>query len=84
MGNSNDRVCVRVRVRVRAMNDRDSNVDCCQLGRDCVDELKNIEIYNIIIIFWLKYTKLLKHISKYKDCFSINYLYILKHFKTIP
>lgn len=43
MKNSNDHA--RVRVRVRVMNDRDPNVDCCQLGRDCVDELKNIEIY---------------------------------------
>lgn len=32
------------------MNDRDPNVDCCQLGRDCVDELKNIKIYIIFKI----------------------------------
>jgi len=44
LGNSNDRVRVRVRVHVRVMNDRDPNVDGCQLGRDCVDELKNIKI----------------------------------------
>jgi len=43
--NSNDHARVHVRVRVRVMNDRDPNVDCCQLGRDCVDELKNIKIY---------------------------------------
>jgi len=48
--NSNDRV--RVRVRVRVMNDRDPNVDCCQQERDCVDELKNIEIY---IIYQINY-----------------------------